>query len=349
MIKEAYLINILKEKAKAYDGALERMKSWAKGEHPECFTEAQKAAEFIFPELKESEDEKIRKELISFLQSYDTLLTQKFIAWLEKQVNPYSGTSFKYNDHTWWGMKPQGKTALEATKEEKVDNQNCVKPTDKPELKFKVGDWISGDYTNYKVTAINSKGYVVEDTDGNKINILFENEKFHHLFTIADAKDGDVLVDVYGNICIFEKHDDFDWTSYFSLECDGCFRFFRVEHENEKTYPATKEQRDLLFKKIKDEGLQWDADKKELRKIDNRFDYEHANIKQKDFAPKSTTANRQLYNRAILKLLSYYVEKYPDIRFGQMLCNLGVNPHFDQESRETYWNLSKTINKQNHE
>ena len=75
------------------------------------------------------------------------------------------------------------------------------------------------------------------------------------------------------------------------------------------------------------------------------FDYENANIQQKDFAPKATTANRQLYNRAILKILSNYVEKYPDIRFGQMLCNLDVNPHFDEESKETYWNLCKTINK----
>lgn len=80
--------------------------------------------------------------------------------------------------------------------------------------------------------------------------------------------------------------------------------------------------------------------------MDNHFDYENANIQQKDFAPKASTANRQVYNRAILKLLSDYVEKYPDIRFGQMLCNLGVKPYFDEESREAYWNLSKTINKQ---
>lgn len=81
----------------------------------------------------------------------------------------------------------------------------------------------------------------------------------------------------------------------------------------------------------------------------NRFDYEQADIQQNDFAPKATTANRQFYNRAILKTLSDYIEKYPDIRFGQMLCNLDVNPHFDEESRESYLNLSKTINKQNHE
>lgn len=63
-------------------------------------------------------------------------------------------------------------------------------------------------------------------------------------------------------------------------------------------------------------------------------------------ANSATAANRQLYNRAILTILSNYVEKYPDIRFGQMLCNLGVNPHFDEESRETYCNLNETINKQ---
>ena len=76
------------------------------------------------------------------------------------------------------------------------------------------------------------------------------------------------------------------------------------------------------------------------------LDYENANIQQKDFAPKAATANRQLYNRAILKLLSDYVEKYPDIRFGQMLCNLDIKPHFDEESRKTYCNLNETINKQ---
>lgn len=74
-------------------------------------------------------------------------------------------------------------------------------------------------------------------------------------------------------------------------------------------------------------------------------DYEHANIQQKDFAPKASTANRQVYNRAILAILSAYIEKYPDIRFGQMLCNLDVNPHFDEESKETYCNLNETINK----
>ena len=81
----------MEEKAERYDKALERMKSWVRGEHPECFTEAQKAAEFIFPELKESEDENVRKEIISHLQFLAKYCIEsmpnvdKWIAWLEKQ------------------------------------------------------------------------------------------------------------------------------------------------------------------------------------------------------------------------------------------------------------------------
>ena len=74
---------------KKYKEALERMKSWARGEHPECFTEARKAAEFVFPELAESEDEKIRKAIIELVKQSSHILNpmnqKSMIAWLEKQ------------------------------------------------------------------------------------------------------------------------------------------------------------------------------------------------------------------------------------------------------------------------
>lgn len=100
---------------------------------------------------------------------------------------------------------------------------------------------------------------------------------------------------------------------------------------------ALKEQKTETFATIPiDDAIAW------LEKQGNNL-VENANIQQKDFAPKASTANRQLYNRAILKILSNYVEKYPDTRFGQMLCNLDIKPDFDQESRETYRNLNETI------
>lgn len=66
----------------------------------------------IFPELKESEDERIRKQTLKVLNYYKgeeksegrmPNEIEECISWLEKQgeQNPYSGISFKYNGHTW--------------------------------------------------------------------------------------------------------------------------------------------------------------------------------------------------------------------------------------------------------
>ena len=75
------------QKAKAYDEALERAKGmYEQGMMPERL-------EYIFPELKESEDERIRKVLIDLVKCNErsgyTLLnnvsTSSMLAWLEKQ------------------------------------------------------------------------------------------------------------------------------------------------------------------------------------------------------------------------------------------------------------------------
>ena len=75
-----------KEKAKAYDEAIERAKKWHNIPNPiYCNIITEK----IFPELKESEDKEIRKEIISILRNaYWTSNRNRFnklVAWLEKQ------------------------------------------------------------------------------------------------------------------------------------------------------------------------------------------------------------------------------------------------------------------------
>ena len=72
----------LKRKAQRYDEALEKAKRlYEKGTITESLCH-------IFPELKESDDEKIRKELMDFVVD-NTICTdgrrEKWIAWLEKQ------------------------------------------------------------------------------------------------------------------------------------------------------------------------------------------------------------------------------------------------------------------------
>ena len=73
------------EKAKAYDEALERARSYH--EDKNCFEYLKGVLENIFPELKESEDERIRKEILEFVTIVADSKSNKmeWIAWLEKQ------------------------------------------------------------------------------------------------------------------------------------------------------------------------------------------------------------------------------------------------------------------------
>ena len=82
-----------KEKAEAYDEALERARAINNGKDVDVES-GTTICEYIFPELKESEDDKIRKEIISTLRNtYWTSNRNRFnelVAWLEKQGNQSS-------------------------------------------------------------------------------------------------------------------------------------------------------------------------------------------------------------------------------------------------------------------
>ena len=79
------------EKARRYDEAIEISKKWRNAPNVNKIpTFANRVIEEIFPELKESEDERIRKELIVWLKNSEgqTLPIDRYnaaLAWLEKQ------------------------------------------------------------------------------------------------------------------------------------------------------------------------------------------------------------------------------------------------------------------------
>ena len=67
-----------------YNKALERAREFQKSKDGLCVL----TAESIFPELAESEDEKVRKEIIKFIEDFSNPCDEecdKWIAWLEKQ------------------------------------------------------------------------------------------------------------------------------------------------------------------------------------------------------------------------------------------------------------------------
>lgn len=332
--------------------------------------------EEIFPELKESEDEKIKNEIIKFLelphpQFVGKRHQEEWIAWLEKQgerkhkfiigdiisngnviyrvdnivkncigqdcyflvnvesekdgtryykltnsegktsnsgeitwlceqvdksfekqgeqkPNPYSGTSFEYNGHTWgmcardYGVEILFDGELKAfISSEKsfiypIHPQPSLIPKsaqetinkEKVEPKFHEGEWITnGDYT-WKIVEVMPLDYILQSQDGNMVDdtISYVDEQFHS-FTIEDAKDGDVLVHNYITF-IFKEIEDGIVKGFCSELSDSILNFGMPEYDKDY-YPATKEQRDLLFINMNEAGYEWNAEKKELKKIDN--------------------------------------------------------------------------------
>ena len=197
-------------------------------------------------ELKESENDKIRKGILELIRQSSEILDKQnqndMIAWLEKQG---------------WLEK------------------QCEQPIDKVEPKFKVGDWVVNSTTLNlcHILKVEHGQYICDDCS---FPITHENE--YHLWTIQDAKAGDVLANDH-NILIL-KELDYDWSSngtpnavkaYCGIKPNGNFElgkdnwcFCGTLH----IHPATKEQCDLLFAKMKETGYEWDGEKKELKNIE---------------------------------------------------------------------------------
>ena len=300
-----------KEKAEAYDKAIER----AKKLYDNGITEE------IFPELKEDDDERIKKELIQWVDEFPDIIwrghyKKDIIAWLEKQGKQKRQVhfpKFTFDDilalqccmvtvknvqednelyeqlnlihnkmYDAYRLGKQGETSPILSNSLNT-GKNEQKTADKVEPKFKVGDWIiSSVLGTARIIGVNdSNEFQLEYTDGKQefSSIDYVNYAYDK-WTIENGKDGDVLSfysEYKGNkmvqVGIIEKYVG---------KHGGCSNTFKihvgVNWDNNlqigrymgcsDIYPATKEQRDLLFQKIKETGYEWDVDKKELKKLD---------------------------------------------------------------------------------
>lgn len=257
---------------KKYKEAFER----AKKELNTCGSQDCDAARQIFrlfPELEESEDERLRNTTIAFLKDfadkgYENAV--ECIDWLEKQ----------------WEQK---KDICEGCNNVKgcvtcVDGDNWAhyyyedeqKPANKIEPKFHEGDWIvhQGTENIYQVVVIVYNQYQLRYGDNYTIQNCVDVDKCARLWDITkDVKNGDILV--YGdnkNPFIFKRIDIFHPNcpvAYCGIGCDGTFMVCKTDNwwTDEKCYPATKKQRDTLMKAMDDAGYTFDFKKKELKEI----------------------------------------------------------------------------------
>ena len=106
---------------------------------------------------------------------------------------------------------------------------------------------------------------------------MAQEEKFKHfqdnsrLWTIEDAKIGDILTASDKSIFIYAGLNGLLAQSYIALLADGDLNTMKCNWEEKTSVaPATEEQRSLLFCKMKEAGYVWDVDKKELKKINEK-------------------------------------------------------------------------------
>ena len=259
--------------------------------------------ESLFPELKESEDEKIRKELIDIVAKSPITFAfedkNKVLSWLEKQGEQKPTLpKWKYKKDNTTLLKDSlvlnkcGHMAklssgaivsdvwvldydeLAKLPKEELEEQGEQNPTDNVEPKFKVGDWVvSPNGVYWHIDAIQNGRYEVTADTGQYGNWSL-NTNIYRLWTIQDAKDGDILCTPNGNTFIFKTIDGDKILDYCGLYFNKFFsdsgspNGSSTHYDKCNYHPATKEQRDLLFAKMKEAGYEWDADKKELKKAD---------------------------------------------------------------------------------
>ena len=287
-----------KDKAKAYDKALEKARQLCAYPTTKPFISD---LQDLFPELQESEDEMVRNEMISYFKqiNYDNAHTwngvnlNKFVDWLEKQGEQKPIIS---DDALREGIAHFGITQRQIDnwlkKYVDVEKQREQKPADKVEPKFHEGNWIVEDVdastwlvTKVFTTEENVTAYNMINQKGRTFVIGSHNIDYrYHFWTIKDAKDGDVLcykdeISVYKHII---KNCTKQETTFGGFVYHCCYdgkRFITdslyslTEQDKMDIHPATKEQRDLLFKKMREAGYEWDAEMKELKKIDNEEFY----------------------------------------------------------------------------
>jgi len=252
----------------------------------------------------ESEDEKIRKILVGFFKGYkeegtigaetfNGIPTDNILAWLEKQskCNPCSGTSFEYNGHTW-GMcardngveiildgelkaflSPKRSFIYPIHLQPSIESIPTQKPTNETKIKsrFHEGDWIVFNGFTLLIEEVVQGYYRTVSINGIHNSYDWDIDNLARLWTIQDAKDGDILTcystkkgEPIMQTGIFKQYMANNcFLAYIGIDWDGNLKTdFYMGNTlmgstigNTDIFPSTKEQRDYFLAETSKAGF----------------------------------------------------------------------------------------------
>lgn len=263
------------DKARRYDEVSKEVKDFFEGGH-KMHNDVTQTLEYLFPELLETEDEKIRKKLLkmfndmerdeSILDDYG-LDKLKTITWLVK-----IGEHLRFCKTIQTGDRVTRNEDGDLVNMSQLDriansrkNKSDLLSCDKVEPKFKVGDWVvrkDGDSfrNGSKFSQITKIDGSMCFLDTGKCICNYEIRPW----SIEDAQDGDILYTMQYNIL---------WSYKDKTHCNYSINLNAI-HSQVSIYgwvqipndarPACKEQRDFLSQKLKESGYEWDNEKKQV-------------------------------------------------------------------------------------
>lgn len=268
---------------------------------------AMNALEHLCPELKMSESEKIKKQIIGFI-TYSKIndeTKKNWVSWLENKTkpaicnrNPHKGD--KNNPYDMSSSDAEKYTSKRGFDLPWMDDEVFV---DERYITQSVGNilrWADEHPVNYEDNIRSRKGYwavidgktdyIIESTkEGRRGECRWygiNTFKDEHVWSISDAKPGDVLVADDNILFIFVSYDCGDlfvacnyFTKSHKLEVQ-CTKVLHIE----SVKPAHKKQRDFLFSKLYEEGYEWDAEHNQLNKIEQNHVWNEEDKMQLDAA-----------------------------------------------------------------
>ena len=161
--------------------------------------------------------------------------------------------------------------------------------------KFEAGSWITNGEFVWLISNVGDFDYEVISPKGECVTDTISHvDEYFHLWSIKDAKDGDVLTanihhwEIGGNVENFPvrvptifiyretKTDNKNIHACVSLFDNTTLNIYKSMYYIDdfgikNIHPATKEQQELLFLTMKNAGYEWDSEKKEPKKIEEEF------------------------------------------------------------------------------